>query len=134
MRIYLKKINQKKLLEYQDKLDLFLDALKRNKEESKNEELYFLISLFAKVYQKKMCELLIQIFYDMNVKIGKEKKENNNNSDRDEKLGEQYNSLMVKIKEETENLIKANGYGPIHFYGLLIYYLNFYDYQTYEST
>ena len=41
---------------------------------------------------------------------------------------------MVKIEKEAETLIKANGYAPIHFYGLLICYLNFYDYQTYEST
>ena len=59
---------EQKFMDYQDKLDLFLDTLKQNKEESKIEELYketiehyskkssfkFLISLFAKIYQDKI--------------------------------------------------------------------------------
>ncbi len=56
----------------------------------------------------------------MNAKISKEKKEKNRNSDRDEKLDDQYNLLLVKIEVEAENLIKADGYAPIHFYGLFI--------------
>ena len=140
-------INQN-IMKYQDKLDLFLEALKQNKEEKKNELLYqetiglyskksnfsFLISLFAKIYQeKKLCESLLQKFYDMNIKILKDKKENNPNSDREENLGDKFNSLMVKIATESESLISSNGYNPIHFYGLLLCYLNFYDYTTFEK-
>ena len=137
-----------KFLKYQDKLDLFLEALKQKREENKNELLYqeiidlyskksnfsFLISLFAKIYQeKKLCESLLQKFYDMNTKISKDKKENNPNSDREEYLGDEFNSLMVKIATESESLINANGYNPIQFYGLLLCYLNFYDYTTFEK-
>lgn len=71
-------------MNYQDKLDLFIEALKESKEENKNKvlfqetiELYskkkgfsFLISLFAKIYQEKnLCQLLIQKFNDMNVNL-----------------------------------------------------------------
>ena len=88
-----------KFMKYQDKLDLFLEALKQNREENKNELLYketidlyykkgnfsFLISLFAKIYQeKKLCESLLQKFYDMNKKISECEKEDNPNSDREE--------------------------------------------------
>ena len=66
---------------YQDKLDLFLEALKKNKEEDKIQELYketielysikrrfsFLITLLSKIYQdKNICESLIKEFYYMN--------------------------------------------------------------------
>jgi hypothetical protein len=40
---------------------------------------------------------------------------------------------MVKIATESESLISSNGYNPIHFYGLLLCYLNFYDYTTFEK-
>ena len=140
-------INQK-IIEYEDKLELFLDALKQNKEENKIEVLYqetielyskksifsLLISLFTKVYQEnKLCKSLLQIFYDMNIKIGKEEIRNNLNSDRNLELENEFNSLMTKVETESENLIKTNEYPPIHFYGLLICYFNYYDYKTYES-
>ena len=142
-------IDQKKSIEYQDKLELFLEALKQNKEESKNQELYeetielyskkssftFLISLFAKIYSyKNYCDLLLEKFYEINVNIKEnDKKDNNSNSDRNEKLGDQFNSLMVKIESESESIIKENAYNSIHFYGILICYLNYYDYNTFEN-
>ena len=142
------KIEQKSV-NYEDKLDLFLEALKKNKEESKLPLLYeetielyskkssfsFLISLFAKIHENnKFCNLLLQKFYDININIkGKDKKDNNNNSDRNEKLGDKFNSLMVKIESQSESLINSNEYNPIHFYGILICYLNFYDYNTFEK-
>ena len=142
------KIEQKSV-NYEDKLELFLEALKQNKEESKLPLLYeetielyskkssfsFLISLFAKIHENnKFCNLLLQKFYDININIkGKDKKDNNNNSDRNEKLGDKFNSLMVKIESQSESLINSNEYNPIHFYGILICYLNFYDYNTFEK-
>jgi len=135
-------INQKKM-NYQDKLDLFIEALKESKEENKNKEYFqetidlyskkkgfsFLISLFAKIYQKKnLCQLLIQKFYDMNVNL-KVNEKSDGNSDRDEKLG-QFNSLMAKISSESEALITANDYNKIQFYGVIICYFNYYDYPT----
>ena len=77
-------------IDYQDKLDLFIEALKENKEENKMKELFqeiielyskkkgfsFLISLFVKVYQEKdLCNILIQNFYDMNMNIKGNEKE-----------------------------------------------------------
>lgn len=135
-----------KTMNYQDKLDLFIEALKESKEENKNQELFqetielyskkkgfsFLISLFAKIYQEKnLCQLLIQKFYDMNVNLkGNEKSDGN--SDRDEKLG-QFNSLMAKILSESETFITTNAYNPIQFYGVIICYFNHYDYKTFEN-
>ena len=136
-------------IKYQDKLDLFLEALKENKEENKNQELYketielyskknsfsFLISLFTKIYQdKNYCELLLEKFYNMNAELKeKGKKGSSTNSDRDKNLGDQYNSIMSKIESESEKLIIDNGYKPIHFYGIIISYFNFYDYNALEN-
>ena len=68
-------------IKYQDKLDLFLEALKKIKEENKIEELYketielyskkskfsFLISLLSKIYEnKEFCKSLLEKFYTMN--------------------------------------------------------------------
>jgi hypothetical protein len=69
----------------------------------------------------------------MNIKISRDKKGDNPCFDRDKKLGEQFNSLMVKIATNSESLMYANGYNPIHFYGLLFCYLNCYDYETFEN-
>lgn len=141
-------------IKYQDKLDLFLEAFENIKEESKIQELYketielyskkssfsFLISLFSKIYQdKKFCEPLIEKFYKMNAEIKekeekeKGKKETSTNNDRDHKLGDQFNSIMSKIETEAESLIKNNDYNPIYFYGIIITYFNFYDYNTFVN-
>ena len=141
-------------IKYQDKLDLFLEAFENIKEESKIQELYketielyskkssfsFLISLFSKIYQdKKFCEPLIEKFYKMNAEIKekeekeKGKKETSTNNDRDNKLGDQFNSIMSKIETEAESLIKNNDYNPIYFYGIIITYFNFYDYNTFVN-
>ena len=141
-------------IKYQDKLDLFLEAFENIKEESKNQDLYketielyskkssfsFLISLFSKIYQdKKFCELLIEKFYSMNAELKekeekeKSKKDSSTNNDRDNNLGDRFNSIMSKIESESESLIKKNGYNPIYFYGIIISYFNFYDYNTFVN-
>ena len=92
-------------MDYQYKIDLFIEALKENKKEKIKQELFqeaieiyskkkgfsFLISLFIKVYQEKdLCKILIEDFYDMNVNIkGNEKCEGN--LVRDLKLWEKFN-------------------------------------------
>ena len=135
-------------MEYKDKLDLFLEALNQNEEEDKIKELYqetielyslksnysLLISLFTKVYkEKKLCDQLLNIFYDMNIKLIKDKKENNKpNPDRNEKLGDQFNSKMAQIASESESLINDYQYDPIRLKGIIICYLNYYDYNTFE--
>ena len=136
-------------IKYQDKLDLFLEALKENKEENKIQELYeetielyskksrfsFLISLFSKIYEDKIfCESLLEKFYTMNVVLkGNEKKEASTNADRDDNLGDQFNSIMTKIESESDNLITDKGYNPIRFYGVILSYFNYYDFNTFES-
>jgi hypothetical protein len=40
---------------------------------------------------------------------------------------------MAKIFSESDSLIKKNDYDPIQFYGIIICYLNFYDYSTLEN-
>ena len=136
----------RKVIDYEDEFNLFLEALKQNKEEEKNKELYketielysrnnsfiLLISLFTKIYQEKdLCCLLLQKFYDININC-KDLEKKDSISDKKEKL-EKLNSLMAKIASESEKLIKENDYNPIHFYGIIICYLNNYDYITYEN-
>ena len=114
---YLPNIAQE-TIDYQDKLDLFFEALKENKMKelfqetielySKKNGFSFLISLFAKVYQEKdLCKILIKNFYDMNANI----KENINGdivTAGDPKLVEKFNPIMVKICSESDSLIKKN--------------------------
>ena len=70
---------------------------------------------------------------------GKEKKEEKGknevgiNIDRDEELGDQFNSIMARIESESDNLITSNEYNPIHFYGVILAYFNYYDYNTFEN-
>ena len=137
-------------IKYQDKFDLFLEALKKIKEEKKIDDLYketielyskknmfdFLIKLFSKIYEnKKCCELLIEKFYNINSDLkGKTKeKEASMNADRDEDLGKQFNYIMTRIESESDRLIKSNGYNPIHFYGVILSYFNYYDYNIFTN-
>ena len=80
----------KQNIKYQDKLDLFLEALKKEKEEKKIDELYketielyskksmfsFLISLLSKIYENKTyCQSLLEKFYTMNAELKGKSKE-----------------------------------------------------------
>ena len=129
-------------IEYHEKLDYFIEALKSNGEEGKIDKLYedsisifsdkkefsFMISLFLKVYKKKeLCLNLIKKFRDMNGKP----KENYKNIDRKDYLRE-YTSKFIDIVSEAEKLIKDNGYDPIDFYGIILCFLNYYDYKNYS--
>ena len=140
---------EQKSLKYKDKFDLFAKALKKNNEQNKLKQLYFetievfskkssfsfLISLFGEIYKEKnSCSLLLKKFYEMNIVAAKGKKSNKNNSDRETNLGEKdIKKLMGKISEESEHIIKSNGYDPIHFYGILLCYFNYYDYNIFEK-
>jgi len=139
---------EQKWIKYKDKFDLFIEALKKGKEEIKMKKLYletievyskkssfsFLISLFAEIFEEKIsCELLLKKFYIMNIAIIKGKKDDKANSDREPDLLKKYNETMERISEKSDNLIKSNGYNPIHFYGILFCYLNYYDYKVFEK-
>ena len=135
------KIDQS-IIDYIQKLDLFLTALKENKEEdkiiilyeeiidlySKKKSFYLLISLFINIYEKKnLCRKLIEEFYKMN----KDKK-NDKNMDRKKEL-DNYKSDFNTISSKSEEIIKNYGYNPIYFYGVTFSYLNYYDYENFKK-
>ena len=103
-----------KVISYSDKLDVYLETLKQDKDEKNKEEkinklyedtinLYskkgsfsFLISLFALIYDKKnLCTKLLEEFE----RINKNKEENNKNMDRESYL-EQFKSIINKNYSE----------------------------------
>ncbi len=143
---YLKNIAKENIdqnfLNYFQKVEIYLNSLKQKKEEEKVETLYkeaiklyskkkgfyFLISLFVNVYEKKeLCKELMDQFHKMN----KEKK-NEKNMDRNKSLFD-YVSTFSNICSNAENITKTNGYNPINFYGVILCYLNYYDYENFEK-
>ena len=132
-----RKIPQNKI-EYKDKIEYFIEALKEDKEKI-NElykdtlELYFkkkgfslLIPLFLKIYNKKdLCCKLLEKFKAMNA----EQKDNEKNMDRKAYLDE-YKS---DINEIAEKFYDNEDYNITYFYGIILCYLNWYDYEKFLS-
>ena len=133
-----RKINQNQIpLQY--KLDLFLEALNKNKEMNKIEllfketiELYkskkkfsLLISLFLKIYQKynSLCSQLIDTFKEINEE---------ENTDRDKDLANELDTFN-HIYSNSKNLIEENKYDPISFYGIIFCYLCSYDKENFSQ-
>ena len=129
------------LLHYGKKFNYFIEALKKNNEENKFEILYkdtvdlystkiyfsLLIPLFVQIYKnKELCPLLMEKFKETNIKI----KDNSYNKDRKKDL-EQYKKNFGQISSEADNIIKSNGYDSIQFYGIILSYLNYYDYDNF---
>ena len=52
--------------------------------------------------------------------------------DRKESL-KNYISKFSNISSEADNLIKNNGYDTIQFYGIILCYLNYYDYENFQK-
>lgn len=42
-------------------------------------------------------------------------------------------SSFSKICSKVDNIIKNKGYNPIHFYGIILCYLNHYDYENFKN-
>ena len=124
-------------VEYKDKIEYFLQALIDESEKIKDLyqdtlELYskkkgfsFLIPFFIKIYEtegsENICEELLKLFRVMNGKP----KDNNKNMDRKAYLKdfkEDFNKIVEKPKDN---------YNNINFYGLILCYLNFYDYDNF---
>ena len=137
-----RKISQNK--EYYEKFEYFIKALKEIGEENIIDDLYkdtinlyknkkgfsFLIILFLKIYQKKeLCFHLLQIFRYMNENYPKY---NEKNMDRKSFL-QDYKSIFKSIISETDVIIENNNYSLIEFYGIILCYLNYYDYETFNS-
>ena len=137
-----KEIISQNYLDYYEKFEIFLKALNKNKEEEKidilyeetinlfsqNKEFNFLVSIFSKVFNKKnLCDKLIQEFYKINIntknKINLKRKESLNN----------YISTFSNIASEADNLIQSNGYNSVQFYGIILCYLNIYDYENFQK-
>ena len=128
-------------IKYIDKLNYFIEALEENKEEDKIDELFkdalslysnlklfsFLTSLFLKIYQKKeLCSELIGKFKEMN----SDPKQNEKNFDRKDYLKD-YTSKFNEIISEADKLVTNNNYDSIAFYGVMLCYLNFYDFVNF---
>ncbi len=133
-------ISQKK--EYYEIFEIFIKALEKNGEKSIIDDLYresielyeiqkgfsFLIVLFLKIYRKKeMCLQLLNIFKKMN-----ENSRYNENMDRKDFLKD-YISKFKLIISEADEIIINNRYNLIEFYGIILCYLNYYDYETFSS-
>ena len=134
--------HKQNFLNYYQKLELFIAALKQNKEEgkidnlyeetiklySKMNEFYLLLLLFVKIYEKQnLCPKLIEEFNKMN-------KDNKNEIKEDGKSElNAFVSSFSKISSEADNIIKTKGYNPIHFYGIILCYLNHYDYENFKK-
>ena len=124
---------EQKVIPLHQKLDIFLEALKKNKENTKIEKLYdeaidlykkkkefsLLISLFLKIYEKRnaLCSKLLKIFNEIN---GEE------NADKEKEL-EKHLETFNKIYLAADNIINNNKYDSINFYGILFFYLRYYD-------
>ena len=57
-------------------------------------------------------------------------KDNERNMDRKSYLKD-YTSLFKEIKSEANQIIENNSYNPIDFYGLILCYLNYYEYDEF---
>ena len=139
-----KEIDQKNK-DFLFKFETFKEALNKNKEEnkidllleeaiefySKEQNFKLLITLFVQVYDKKnLCNKLISDFKEMRIKNESYEKyflfdENNSN------YLEQYKEKIKNILEESDELIKNNGYPPLEFYGIILCYLNKYDHDNF---
>ena len=130
-------------MSYTQKFNIFLNFLNKLGQENLYDELYYdtiniysgspkfdlLINLFVKIYQNKnICPKLLEKFYN---------KINNNIKDAKfsfinlEKYLNDYNTVFEEISENSESIISSNSYNPVYFYGLVLSYLNNYNYEKF---
>ena len=137
---YTTKISQNRI-GYKEKMNLFIKALIQNNEEdkknillndtinlySKKKGFNLLIPLFIEIYNNKdLCLSLLKNFgtTDENSKY--------NNLDRDDYLVD-YSSQINSILSETPDIINKNEYNSIDFYGIILCYLNSYDFENFSK-
>ena len=133
-----KKVDQNK--EYYEIIEYFIKGLEQKGEESLINSLYketieiykkkkgfaFLILLFLKIYQKKdLCKELLKVFKEIN----ENPKENEKNMDRKQFLKD-YTSKFKEIISKADEL--EENYNSIEFYGIILSYLNYYDYENFS--
>ena len=84
-----------------------------------------MILLFLKIYKKKdLSTELIKVFKEIN----ESPKENEKNMDRKSFLKD-YTSKFESIISEADQLIE--NYNTIEFYGIILCYLNYYDFENF---
>lgn len=132
-------------IDYHEKIDYFIEAIKNYEEEEKREsvikklyedsidlyenkkEFSFLISLFLKIYKNdELGPKLSEKFKKMNENLSVK-----NNLDRKPYLKE-YTSMFETIASEADEIIKKEKYKKVEFYGIILSYLNYYDYQQFS--
>ena len=141
-----KNIDQNQI-EYCEKIDLFVEAIEKLEEEDKKQliinklyedsiDLYenkkgfgLLISLFLKIYKEEdLCKRLLKKFKAMNENAQVEK-----NLDRKDYLRD-YSTIFEKIASEADEIIKSNNYDSVEFYGIILSYLNYFDYKQFLAS
>ena len=134
------------VIEYNEIIDYFTEAIESNEDKDKKDkiinellkdsiELYkkekgfgFLISLFLKVYKSEdLCNALLKTFREMNETSPDEK-----NKEKKDFLRE-YTSKFESIAYDAEEIIKNNKYNAVDFYGIILSYLNYYDFKKFSE-
>ena len=139
-------------LKYHEKVKYFIGALTINKEKESLSDLYkdtinlyskkpnfeFLINLFIILYENKSyCPLLMGEFKKMNEFNQNNANKNNKlneirNTDRNDSLNE-FDNTFQNIIKNADRLIKTNSYQTINFYGIILCYLNFYNFKSFSE-
>ena len=136
-----RKIDQN-IIEYNDKIEDFIEALEENKESDKIDILYrdtidlyskkkgfgFLISIFLKLYKKKdLLSTVMKKFREMNV----DSDDDDENMDRKLYL-KNFSSKFEEISNKSEEIRNEFSYNVIEFYGIILCYLNYYDLKNFS--
>ena len=123
-----------------NKLDIFIEALKKDNESYKKEEKLYedtinlyedkkqfslLVTLFLKIYKEKkdLCSKLLKIFSRIN---------SEENTDKFNDLKKEVKTFK-EIFSNARDIMKENNYNPIHFYGFLFCYLHYYDKENFPK-
>lgn len=141
-----KKITQ--TMNYPQKFNFFHKSIKKLEQQSLYDDLYndtinlysiypkfdFLINIFVNIYQNKnICPKLLEEFKKFNDKIKNNIKDKNFSFINFEQYLIEYNTIFGEISENIESIISSNAYNPSYFYGLVLCYLNNYDYEVFKK-
>ena len=136
----LREIIDQNIVPLYNKLDIFIEALKKDNESYKKEEKLYedtinlyedkkqfslLVTLFLKIYKEKkdLCSKLLKIFSRIN---------SEENTDKFNDLKKEVKTFK-EIFSNARDIMKENNYNPIHFYGFLFCYLHYYDKENFPK-
>ena len=141
-----KKINQ--IMNYTQKFEVFLKSIKKLEQENLYNDLFndtiniyseypkfdFMVNIFVNIYDNKsVCPRLLEIFKNFNDKIKNSVKDKNFSYINYEKYLINYNDIFEEITKNIENIISSNSYNPVYFYGFILCYLNYYNYEKFSQ-